>query len=708
MGQKGLTVQIAFIFFVTVLMANLNAFIDYFLHPEIPYFDKEHLIVGGITAFFTAVLLGGLILYTNRLGNVLDEHKQAEKTLQESEERYRSLVENARDVIYTTSRDGTITSLNPVFEGITGWSPAEWIGKHFSGIIHSDDLPIATGILQSVLHGETPPMFELRTLTKSGGYLVAEFMAAPRIRDGEVIGMLGVARDITERRHAEEFIRNILESIDEGFIVIDPEYRIISANKAYCKQVKMPLENIIGRHCYEISHHIYKPCCEVGENCHVRHTFDTGESRTAVHRHCDKEGSPIHVELKSYPLRDSSGKVVSVVEIVHDITEKKKLEDQLRHAQKMESIGTFAGGIAHDFNNILTAIIGYGNLIQMKMERDNPLRHNVEQIIASTERAAALTQSLLTFSRKQINNPRPINLNETVARVEKLLVRLIGEDIELRKILTHEEITVMADGGQIEQVLMNLATNARDAMPEGGNLTFETGRMELDTEFVKTHGYGKPGSYALILITDTGEGMGEKTKERIFEPFFTTKESGKGTGLGLAIVYGIVKQHNGYINVYSELGKGTTFKIYLPLTASEIREIRPAELIFPAGGTETILMAEDDSDVREITKAILEEFGYTVIAAEDGDDAIEKFIENKDEINLILLDVIMPKKNGRETCKEIKKIKPDIKVLFTSGYPADIANRNELLEEGVDFIPKPVSPTEFLKKVRDMLDKANS
>jgi PAS domain S-box-containing protein len=388
-----------------------------------------------------------------------------------------------------------------------------------------------------------------------------------------------------------------------------------------------------------------------------------------------------------------------------DISERKKLESQLLQSQKMETVGQLSGGIAHDFNNILTAIIGYASILQMKMSKEDPLRHNADQILASSERAANLTRSLLTFSRKQIMNIQPVKINEIVKRVENLLLRIIGADIYIKTILTEEDLTIMADPGQIEQVLMNLATNARDAMPNGGSLTIETEIVELDEKYIKTHGYGEPGIYVRISFTDTGEGMDKETKEKIFEPFFTTKEVGKGTGLGLSMVYGIVKQHNGYINVYSELGKGTTFKIYLPLIKAEIKETKLTELAPSIEGTEMILLAEDDEDVRTFTKAVLDEFGYTVIEAVDGQDAINKFMQNKDKIHLLLLDAIMPKKSGKDAYEKIKKLRPDTKALFMSGYSKDVLAKEGILEEGLNFVLKPVSPTNLLRKVREALDK---
>lgn len=388
-----------------------------------------------------------------------------------------------------------------------------------------------------------------------------------------------------------------------------------------------------------------------------------------------------------------------------DIIKINQLEQQFHHSQKLEAIGTLTSGVAHDFNNVLTAIMGYGHLLQMKMREDTQCRHNIEQILASAERAANLTQSLLTFSRKQVSKPKPINLNELVKKTENFLVRIISENIEFNAKVADADLTVMADSSQIEQVLINLCTNARDAMPDGGFLTIETSPIKLGTEFIKRHCYRKRGDYALISVTDNGMGMNEDVRKKIFKPFFTTKKDGKGTGLGLSIVDRIIKQHNGYINVYSELEKGTTFKIYLPLTTSGVEEKKSAELIAPVGGTETILLAEDDIDVRELTRVVLEEFGYTVIAAVNGEDAINKFKESKDKIHILLLDIVMPKKSGEEVYKEIKKIEPATRVLFISGYPSNVIHGKEILDEGLDFISKPVPPQELMSKLREILAK---
>jgi CheY-like chemotaxis protein len=298
-----------------------------------------------------------------------------------------------------------------------------------------------------------------------------------------------------------------------------------------------------------------------------------------------------------------------------------------------------------------------------------------------------------------------VNLNKIIKDMESLLLRVIGEDIELTTVLTESDLTIMADSTQIDQILMNLATNAQDAMPKGGSLIISTERVEINDEYIKAYGYGKPGSYALLSVEDTGIGMDGKTKERIFEPFYTTKKVGKGTGLGLSMVYGIVKQHDGYTNVYSEPDRGTTFKIFLPLIQSPVQEIKPADVQRVRGGTETILIGEDDTHVRSLLKEVLSHAGYHIIEAFDGNDTVEVFNKTKDNIHLLLLDVIMPKKNGKEVYAEIRKVKSDMKALFLSGYSSDIIHRKGILEDGLNFISKPVSPDELLIKVRDVLDE---
>jgi signal transduction histidine kinase len=383
--------------------------------------------------------------------------------------------------------------------------------------------------------------------------------------------------------------------------------------------------------------------------------------------------------------------------------EKEKLHEQLLQAQKMEAIGQLAGGIAHDFNNILTVIMGFSDILRMKIKQDDPLRPSVDHVLEAAQRAANLTRSLLAFSRKQAMNPKTENLNDIVRGVEKFLGRVIGEDIQLETDFKEEVLLIHADSGQIGQVLMNLATNARDAIPNGGRLIIQTEAVELDSHFIKSHGYGKIGRYALISVTDTGTGMDKETCKKIFEPFFTTKGAGQGTGLGLAIAYGIVKQHNGYINAYSEPGQGTTFRIFLPLLSAEQVLEQPSALTFPQGGTETILLAEDEATIRSLLASTLKDFGYTVIEAEDGNDAIAKFREHGPSINLLVFDVIMPGKSGAEAYEEIRKQNPGIKILFLTGYAADLIRSKGLVDEHHELLMKPIFPVDLVRKIEEML-----
>lgn len=420
-----------------------------------------------------------------------------------------------------------------------------------------------------------------------------------------------------------------------------------------------------------------------------------------------RDGTERLISWHHIVLTDAAGKFAGILSSGEDITEHKSLEAQLLHAQKMDAIGQLAGGVAHDFNNIITVIIGYCSLMEMQIGEDDPQRVNIDQVIAASERAANLTRSLLLFSRKDAITPQRANVNDIVMNMGKFIKRIIGEDIQLETVMCKESLDVYVDTGQIEQVLMNLSTNARDAMDKGGILAIETSMYEITPSFVQVHGYGSPGSYALITVSDSGRGMDEKTQARIFEPFYTTKDVGAGTGLGLSIVYGIVKQHKGFINVYSEQGKGTTFSLYLPLINrfQEGDDAVPV-LSISAMGTETILVAEDDISVCTYVESVLKKFGYEIIIARDGQEAVEKFIANKERIQLVFMDIIMPRKNGREVYDEIRKLKPDIKVLFTSGYTADIIRRRGEIDKDMYLIMKPVRPLVLLAKIREVLDTA--
>jgi PAS domain S-box-containing protein len=638
----------------------------------------------------------------------ITERKKGERALRESEEKYRHLVQNANSIIMRADPKGNITFFNEFAQQFFGYEEDEILGSHMLGTIlpeqDSFGRNMATMLRELLENPDQYSVNENECMRRNGERVWISWTNRPVFENDGIAEILRIGHDITERKRQEGALKlqaQIIDQIHDSVISTDLGGYVTSWNKGAERLYGYQSGEVMGKHIsivypddqYEImQRRILKPLLERGSyEIELRNTKKS------------KEEFYVHLSLS---LRyDSAGEVIGIIGCHNDITEHKRLEEQLRHSQKMEAIGQLAGGIAHDFNNILTAIIGYGNLLQLRLGENHQLRAYVEQILTSSERAANLTQSLLAFGRKQVIDPRQIELNQIVRSVERLLSRLISEDIEVKIELADGDLTVLADVAQIEQVLMNLSTNARDAMPEGGKLTIRTGILELDNKFIKAHGYGKPGRYAVISVEDTGMGMSEKTRDRVFEPFFTTKEVGKGTGLGLSIVYGIVKQHNGYVNVKSAPGKGSTFTIYLPTV--KVLSKQASEVPFQplVGGSETILIAEDDSEVRKLTKNLLEEFGYSIIEAKDGEDAIVKFMKNKRRVDLIILDVVMPKKNGKEVYEEIKKNVPYVKALFTSGYTADVIHKKGVLDEKLNFISKPVSPKELLKKVREIIDQ---
>jgi PAS domain S-box-containing protein len=640
----------------------------------------------------------------------ITERKRAEDMTKHAYIELNQIFQTAADGMRLIDRNFNILRVNETFAKLIGLNKDEAVGKKCYEVFCGPQCHTPDCSLKQIFEGRERIELESIRKNREGKVIPCILCATPfRSPAGELIGIVEDYKDITQRKMIEEALRNseeklnaMLKSIGDHISMIDRDLNIIWANDI-TKEIFG--EDIIGKKCYEAYHRRNEPC----NPCLSFKVFHDG----GIHEHdtqvIDKENRTIYFHsTANVALRDRDGNATAVIEISRDITESKKLEQQLLQSQKMEAVGQLAGGIAHDFNNILTAIIGYGSLLQMEMSSDDPLSTYITHILTSAQRAANLTQALLAFSRKQIISPRPIDLNGIIRILEKLLSRLIGEDIELTIDLTDKDLTIMADSTQIEQVLMNLATNARDAMPEGGSLIISTDLVRFDCEFMTAHGYGRPGSYALISVEDTGEGMDMKAKERIFEPFFTTKEMGKGTGLGLAMVYGIIKQHDGYINVYSEPGNGTIFKIYLPTIKSKVEETKLEDLPIMAGCMQTILVAEDDPRVRQLTREVLENYGYRVLEAADGMEAVKVFQDNKDDIRLVILDVIMPRKNGKECFTEIRKIDPGIKAIFTSGYTADIVNKKGILEEGVQFLSKPVSPQLLLKEVWELLNHRES
>ncbi len=508
---------------------------------------------------------------------------------------------------------------------------------------------------------------------------------------------------LEELHESEDFLRNIVDNIPAMVFVKDAvELRYVAFNKAGEKLLGYSREELLGKNDRDLFPE-EQAAFFTNKDREVLAIGDLLEIPEETIK--TKSGEDRILHAKKIPLFDSEGNARYMLGIAEDITDRKQLEEQLLQSQKMEAIGQLAGGVAHDFNNILMVIMGYGHMLKMDLGVDSPHNEKVEQIIEAADRAAQLTRSLLSFSRKQVMKPRATDLNEVVQQVQKFLVRIIGEDVQLKSTLAPDSLPVFVDRGQIEQVLINLSTNARDAMPKGGVLSIDTGFLDVDETFVLANGYGEPGRYAMISISDTGIGMDEKTKKRIFEPFFTTKEVGKGTGLGMAIVYGIIDQHHGFINVYSEPQIGTTFRIHIPMIDPGLPENK--EIIVPLppnGGDETILVAEDDPGVRKLIKEVLEGFGYKVISAEDGQDAVDKFMANRDKVKLILMDIIMPKKNGKEAFSEIRQADDNVKIIYTSGYTQDLIQSRAVIDEGAELVMKPIQPLDLLRRVRELLD----
>ncbi len=492
--------------------------------------------------------------------------------------------------------------------------------------------------------------------------------------------------------------RTLLDNIPDGIIQLAPDLTILWTNAAAQRILGLPNGSFAAdKCCHEVFWNLGKRCeaCPVVRSLHS-HVNELG---------CiSPDGKGTELEIRAVPIINESGSLTSVIEIIREVSAHRRLEEQFRQAQKMESIGTFAGGIAHDFNNILSAILGYGEIALEDMAEDHPAAKSVRTILEAGLRASHLTKDLLMFSRKQVSKKDPVDLNELIARIEKFIRRIIGEDIQFEIHLAKQPLPLLVDSHQIDQVLMNFATNARDAMPDGGLFVFATKPIEIDQEFIDSHGFGRPGAYVRLRVSDTGKGMDKESMAKIFDPFFTTKEMGKGTGLGMAVVYGIIMEHQGHITVASEPGRGTNFDVYFPLldrpqakTGERLIEVRPTS------GNETILLAEDDWNVRELFARTLERAGYHVLTAINGEEAVEIFKTCGIPIDLLVFDLIMPKMNGKLAMEAIQQIQPDIKGVFVSGYAPENIRQKDLLDLKKEILFKPALPKELLRTVQTIL-----
>ena len=502
----------------------------------------------------------------------------------------------------------------------------------------------------------------------------------------------------------EELFRLISENAADMIAVVSTDGRRLYNSPAYERVLGYSPEELQSTSSFEQVHPDDRKLVEEA----AAEALSGGGGRTIQYRMRHKDGSWRVIESRASAILDAQGKVSNLVIVNRDVSERRQLEEQFRQAQKMEAVGRLSGGVAHDFNNLLGVIIGYAEFLQERLEPENTLRGSVDEILKAGKRAASLTRQLLAFSRQQVLDPKVLDLNAAVSDMEKMLRRLISEDIELTTLLSPNLGRIKADQGQLEQVLMNLAVNARDAMPSGGKLVIETENTVMDEKFVKRYPYPvQPGPYVSLTVTDNGIGMDAETKARAFEPFFTTKEKGKGTGLGLSTVYGVVKQSGGYIDIYSSPGAGTTFKIYLPrIDEAAIKSEKPSRgAVSSFEGTETILLAEDETSLRTLTRTTLELCGYKVLEAKDGVEALEVSERHPGPIQLLLTDIVIPGMGGRALAQELTIRRPEIRVVYMSGYTGQAVGAQGPVEPGSDFLPKPFTREILTRKVREALDR---
>ena len=647
----------------------------------------------------------------------ITDRKKAEEVIRISEEKYRTILENIEDSYFEVDIAGNFTFFNDSLCRLLGYSRDETMGMNNKQYMDKENAQKVYQTFNKVYTtGEPQISFDWEIIRKDcTKRFIESSVSLIRNSKSEQIGFRGVVRDVTDRKQAEialkeseKKFKELFDNAPVGYHEFDIEGRITSVNRTELEMLGCTLEERIGQFVWSSITEVEKSRQTVlGKLAGV-----IPPSKNLERTYHRKDGTTFPVLIQDQLLRDPEGKIIGIRSTIQDISEPKRaeqemtaLQDQLRQSQKIEAIGRLSGGIAHDFNNILTIISGNAQLSLLDLREGDPLRANIEEIKGASERAADLTRQLLAFSRKQIMEMQVLDLNHVVQGLDKMLHRLLGEDIDLVTVLPEGIGKVKADPGQIEQVIVNLAVNARDAMIEGGKLTIETADVELDEEYAHKHIAVQPGRYVMFSVSDTGVGMTSEVKERVFEPFFTTKEQGKGTGLGLSTVYGIVKQSGGNIWIYSEPGQGTTFKIYLPQVDEPLTEEKEEVVKEIPRGNETILVVEDEETVRKLAIRLLKSQGYRVLEAPDGGKALLLCEKLKERIHLILTDVVMPGMSGRKLVERLKEIHPEMKVLYMSGYTDNAILHHGILEPGINFMQKPFTLENLARKVREVLDK---
>ncbi len=639
----------------------------------------------------------------------ITEQKEAEIALQESENRFRSITEQSTYVISLTDENGFLQYISPACRKIFLAEPEEMIGHHFTEYLDESAHQFAANLFNKImLHAERAESVEFLMKKNDGSRFYGE-VSGSEFKSASASGVLVVINDISDRKKAEDALReseskfrSVIEQSNDALIIIF-DGRIDLANPRFSTLTGYSIDEIMSDDFDLIQ---LLPPEDAASKEELQRIFQHNTSFP-----CDIEFSLVEKNSISHVVQASISEInygdnKAVLGLFRDVTEQKMLEIQLRQAQKIESIGHLAGGIAHDFNNLLTPILGTTELALMNMEPSNPIFQDLQQIAETADRAKDLTRQLLAFSRKQVLDVKTSDLNELITNFQRILRRTIREDIRIILDCCSTSLPVRVDISQIEQILMNLSVNAQDAMPDGGTITIKTDKVTLDKAYSKKHPDIKPGEYVKLELSDTGTGMDEATRSKAFDPFFTTKEVGKGTGLGLSTVYGIVKQHDGNLQLESEVGSGTTFTLYFPsMSGKKIghseREMEETAL----RGNETILLVEDDQSVRKIAKRFLTNYGYNVLTAEDGKAALKLVKTDKPKLDLLVTDVIMPNLNGRQVHSLLNVHYPNIPALYMSGYTQDIISHHGVLEEGIDFIQKPLGIKKFIAKVREILDR---
>jgi len=767
----------------------------------------------------------------------------------DSRQHYQDLINCIPDPIVIIDNSCRITMVNDALLWMQEDSRENLIGNSCHKVLHHQDFPCqmtdSSCPFREVFSSGKTLKLTHRHFSKPGKEILVELIASPvRSNDGAIIGMLELMRDVTLSARLQEesaqslaFLSSVLEGIGEGVVVVDRDYCILSANKGYLNQVGNANERVVGKHCYEVSHHFDFPCAGNGHDCPVRVVFETGRPETVMHVHYDQGGREIYVECHAYPIHDSSGQVIRAIETLNDVTErvrlewklkeseekyrdlydnapdgyyslagnglivevnktfldmlgyrrdevvgkmfieelltgasvetcrlkfpelkkvgkvehleltlvrkdgsllpimmnasavydgdgnflvsrsvirdiserkkadeeKRKLREQLFQSQKLEALGTLAGGIAHDFNNLLASILGYSSLAKADLSEGDPLYRHLEIIETASLRASELTEQLLAFAKGGKYDAKPNDVNVIVEEVAALFTQTVGKHITLVVTTDKNLRPAICDAGQIQQALLNLTINGRDSMPQGGTLTIRTENVRLEIQDVQYLVDIPPGDYVRISVSDTGIGMDRQTQQHMFEPFFTTKE--KGTGLGLALAYGIIKKHNGFIQVCSEPGRGSTFEVNLIACTGEHACAEKGERMELRRGTGTILVVDDEPLVTQLARDILNRFGYSVLTAGCGEEAVELYRNQSGEIKAVVLDIVMPGMDGREVFRQLRSVNPHVTVIISSGYSHDRDADDLLMQGAAGFVQKPYRIADFLHVVNDAVEE---